>query len=172
MIRSSVCRRARCMLCAVSALFAQLSKPVFIICFCAGISPALLLTPQLIWRSVFHWQTVPQISWLSFLPLWILLSCALPSFCAAALLSMRCCSPAVIARPAVICTGLLLIAICFGLLLLYGMPYPLCVICCALSVLLAFGGIPQMLSISKILGVLLLLCGIWNTCLLGICLRM
>ena len=170
MIRSTLRRRTKRLLCAMHEMTARMSRPLFVLCMLVSVSPSVLLSLLLFWKSIFFSGAMPALPWVLFLPLWLFFSCVIPSFCASILLALPCVLTGRISfRIIPICTGLLLLSFLWALLLFYHMPYPLCALTAALSAVLALSSVPVLYSTFEILSDLLLLCGVWNAALVGVC---
>lgn len=165
--RGAVCRTA---VGSVNGLLSVLSLPLFVFCVLISVSPGLLLGCMLGWKAFFFPASMPSIIWGLFLPLWVLLSCIPSALCASAMLSVKrcfCVRQTAVAVP--VCTMQLLLSYFWALCLLYRMPMFLCVLCsviCAVSALLL---VRFLWKWYPILGVFMLIGGIWNTLLVFLC---
>ena len=165
------CRRiSRSFRIAQIQLFCGLSKPLFLFCFLTALLPGLLLASLLGWKALLFPAAVPHLWWRLFLPLWVLFSCALPSFCAAVILSSRrdiCMRGLFILVP--ICTLHLLLSFLWALMLLYRMPPFFCMISAAVCAVSALLSVYRTGRQCPPLGFLLLIGGIWNALLVFLC---
>ncbi len=164
-------RRAfsRCIAASAGALSASLSAPLFLLCVSAAISPGILLACLLGWKAFFFPASMPGVVWILFLPMWLILSCGIPSVIAAALLSARCICTGWLAVLIPVCTAQLLLSYLWALCLLYRMPMPLCVFSCAVCAVSALLNVRALWRWYPILGTLMLIDGVWNTLLVFLC---
>ena len=165
--RFHVCRAAVTSFCT---LLSALSLPLFLLCVSVSVSPGLLLGCMLGWKAIFFPASVPSLAWGLFLPLWTVLSCAVPALCASAMLSVRhgfCVRQTAFAVP--VCTMQLLLACLWALCLLYRMPMPLCVLSCVICAVSALLLVRLLWKWYPMLGILMLIGGIWNVFLVFLC---
>lgn len=161
---------SRCIIASASALTASLSVPRFLFCMLTAMSPGILLACLLGWKAFFFPASMPGVVWILILPLWLALSCGIPSVCAAAVLSARrCISAGFLAVQTPLCTMQLLLSYLWALCLLYRMPTPLCVFCCCVCAVSALLNVRALWRWYPILGALMLIGGIWNTLLVFLC---
>ncbi len=165
----------RCALCRIvkgsaSSLCSVLSIPLFWFCLLTAVAPGMLLGCLLGWKALFFPAAMPGFVRMLFLPLWLLLSCAAPAVCASAVLSARrgiCIGQTTTVTA--ICTMQLLLSFFWALCLLYCMPVFFCVLSCAVCAVSALLLVRYLWRWYPILGMLMLISGIWNALLVFLC---
>ena len=152
--------RIRCML---TAMFEDISLPLFMLCLIPACSTGFLLALLLAWKAAFFPAAVPHLLWWLFLPLWLSLSCFLPSVIASCILSSR--NHHQLYRHAHLCTACtaeLLLAHLWTLTVLYRFPPVICMAVSAGISIVCLFSLPASFRFCDGAGVLTGLCAIWN----------
>ena len=164
-------RRAyRSQLCSLGQLIGSVSIPLFVFCMVLAILPGVLLSALLVWKALFFPTVMPRLLWGIFLPLWLLLSCMIPAFCAASSLAVH--SPACSSRMCIwipISVMHLLLAFLWALFLLYGLPSLFCMLSAGICAISALVCVRAAAKQHLCIGTAMLIFGIWNVFLVFLC---
>ena len=159
-------RCSRKFIASTAQLCSLLCRPLFFFCFLLSLTPGILLASLLGWKAMFFPAAMPHLPWILFLPVWLILSCGIPSLSASVVLAMpsyltgRCLTVLV-----PVCTMHLLLAFSWSLFLLYHLPPLFCMLAALVSAVSGLLAYRHASRLGAPIGGLMLIFSLWNSCL-------